>query len=672
MLSTSFAFRRAIADSSAVLLRATLTLADEGVVEIGSDRIAMGGTSVTQGTSSAGSFDIGACVMGSARVTLANYDRSFDGFDFTGATIVPYVGKALGSSTEWLRLGTYGVNQPESYGSTITLECDDNMRLLERPYSDVVTAYPAPLYVIVDDICTACGVPLVSTEFPNRDYVVGSRPDDSDLSCRDVLHYAAQAAGCFAKFDVYGRLELRWYATSAFEREDWLDGGTYETGDTPYSDGDVADGGGFMSGGDEVDGGSFEEPRWAMVSAISSLTVATDDVVVTGVRVTASAQVLPDGTTGEEGETSLHGSEGYVLAIEDNPLVQHGQASTVAANVGIMCVGMRFRPYEVSAVGDPSVEAGDPIILTDALQRSYRSWVTQLTWTAGGFERMSCGAETPARNSADAHSIQTRAIVQLRNRLRAETTARATAVAVLADQLATSSGLYLTTEVQQDGSVVYYMHDKPTLAESQVVWKLTADALGISNDGGRTYPYGIDVSGAAILSRVYAVGIDADYIDTGRIQARGGQSFIDLDTGEFCLSASATLGSSTVQDVLTGVEDAAQLGESLSTLESDVGGMELDLRAAIEAAARSATDFMTWMNGELTIGASSSVVRNVLTASGQVYRTDAGDIAWFGQRGDVWNMFIETATVLNMLQFGDFAWIARSNGNMTLKWMGAR
>ena len=47
------------------------------------------------------------------------------------------------------------------------------------------------------------------------------------------------------------------------------------------------------------------------------------------------------------------------------------------------------------------------------------------------------------------------------------------------------------------------------------MWKLTANALGISTDGGATYPYGLDVTGTAILNRIYAIGIDGQYITLG-------------------------------------------------------------------------------------------------------------------------------------------------------------
>lgn len=516
MLSSSFAFRRAVAEGRHLLNEVTLTLADGTVHILDGSALTMGGITASGATSKAGTFSVGSAVVGTAEITLANYGGEWDEADFTGAEVVVKVGYAYDDgTTEMLRKGMYGVEQPESYDSTITLELRDNMRLFERDYSEVTTTYPATLQTIVRDVCQTCGVTMLSASFPRDSQMVASRPSDDNTSCLDVLAWATQMAGCFCDVDPWGRLRVRWYDTSAFESEDWLDGGTFNTDTTPYSDGDVADGGWFHGGGDQFDGGGFVGPTWATIMAIKSLTVVTDDVVVTGVRVVASDQIAADGTRGADGETYLYGTDGYVLEVSGNPLIMYGTAQSVATTIGPAIVGMRFRPLTVTCLGDPTIEPGDPLLVIDRRQRTYRSWATSLTWKAGGIQSISCDAETPARNRADSYSAVTREIVQLRNGQRAEKSARDNAILELARQLAQSSGLYMTAVPQQDGSTIYYMHDKPTLAESQIVWKLTANALGISTDGGDTYPYGLDVTGTAILNRIYAIGIDGQYITLG-------------------------------------------------------------------------------------------------------------------------------------------------------------
>lgn len=96
------------------------------------------------------------------------------------------------------------------------------------------------------------------------------------------------------------------------------------------------------------------------------------------------------------------------------------------------------------------------------------------------------------------------------------------------------------------------------------------------------------------------------------------------------------------------------------------------IQYAIQDAARSATDYIQYENGELTLGATDSAVRNVMTNTRNAFRTSAGDIAYFGLDSDgLWRLFIENASITDMLRFGNFAWIARQNGNMTIKWIGA-
>lgn len=89
----------------------------------------------------------------------------------------------------------------------------------------------------------------------------------------------------------------------------------------------------------------------------------------------------------------------------------------------------------------------------------------------------------------------------------------------LTSLMAQSFGVFKTEEVLEDGSTVYYMHDKPTLAESTNIWKMTGDALAVSNDGGQTWNAGIDAEGNAIMNILSVIGIEASWIDTDNLAA---------------------------------------------------------------------------------------------------------------------------------------------------------
>lgn len=88
---------------------------------------------------------------------------------------------------------------------------------------------------------------------------------------------------------------------------------------------------------------------------------------------------------------------------------------------------------------------------------------------------------------------------------------------MLQEILEQASGLYCTPEAQADGSTIYYLHDKPTLADSKNVIKLTADAIGFSTDGGHSYPYGFTVTGDMVARVLSAYGVNADWINAGTV-----------------------------------------------------------------------------------------------------------------------------------------------------------
>ena len=153
-----------------------------------------------------------------------------------------------------------------------------------------------------------------------------------------------------------------------------------------------------------------------------------------------------------------------------------------------------------------------------------------------------------------------------------------------------SSGLYETDEAQPDGSRVYYFHNKPTLKESDTVIKITSQALGISTDGGVSYPVGITVDGEAIVSILQTVGINADWINTGAIQVSDDEGNIifsvNMDTKQIIISGdSVRIGGKTataaINDVLQESKDYSDgkladfaniVTEDLSSLQAQVDG----------------------------------------------------------------------------------------------------
>lgn len=559
MLEASTEFKTKIIKNSKTILKADLHFANgETVPLVGNDFI-FSSAKFSDAVASDNVFSVGAAIINKFTITLNNLYDKFSKYDFTGATITPFVGVILDNGEiEWIAKGVYGVEQPKSYDATITLDCLDNMRLLEKNYKDIPTHYPATLGDIVRDIVKYCRVTLITNTFTHDDYVVNTRPDDDGLSCIDVLSAAMQISVNYARFNNKGELELKWYNTKVFENEDWLDGGVYDNA-TPYATGDKADGGTFeYTDGDNINGGKFDENKYVHLYALSQIGVSTDDVIITGLRVKACDAETGNGED-KKGETVLVGKEGYVIEFSNNPLIEFSRASEVAKNAAPKLLGMRFRLFDVSSIPNPLIEAGDAVLISDRKQNSYKSYITRLNYQIGSYTTVSCGGETPSRNNAHTYSEITKNFVQMRKKIRQEQTERELAVKQLNENIENSSGMYTTTETQSDGSTITYLHNKPTIADSKIVWKLTADAFALSNDGGNHYNYAIDASGNAILNKIYAVGLNADFIKTGSFTVKDKDNRIifsaDKDTGKVILSSDCvSIGGEKLTKVVNGVK----------------------------------------------------------------------------------------------------------------------
>lgn len=122
----------------------------------------------------------------------------------------------------------------------------------------------------------------------------------------------------------------------------------------------------------------------------------------------------------------------------------------------------------------------------------------------------------------------------------------------LTEMMANSMGTFTTTETLEDGSTITYQHNKPTLAESDKIWKKTADAFAVSTDGGKTWNAGVTAAGNLIAKVIESTRIQSPsnpnvYFDllNGKIGAseiigNGGKDVVSIgynqDFGSFDLS----------------------------------------------------------------------------------------------------------------------------------------
>lgn len=468
MINTSDEYKRIIGQGSrSIYADVKVRLTSGELLEIPQNKIR--GLAIEDDVSGRSSFDIGAAIINQIALKVDNTDSAYSDKEFDQAEITVKIGLQLSETVEWIGKGIFTADPGDVSGDVITIKAYDNMRKFDHAYADSNLIYPATLGQIVRDACDMCGVSFVTPASPAFDYVVESKPFDETLTFREILHLVGQIACCWFRCDKNGAMEAGFFDLDGYEAE--------------------------------------TESAFHKIDNLMSFSRSTDDVVITGVR------IIQNEESGDKAYQS--GADGYVLSVEHNPLIQGDSAQTVADMLGEKLIGLRFRKLSVSHQSDPSIEAGDLAVVTDRKGAKYKTLLTSTMFQLGGIQKSACNAETPTRKSVQRFSESTKAYVEMRKLLREEKTAREIAIESLATTLANSGGLYMTTEEMGDGSFIYYAHNKPTMEESDIVWLFTAEAIGISTDGGKTYPYGFTVTGEMVMRILQAEGINADWINAG-------------------------------------------------------------------------------------------------------------------------------------------------------------
>lgn len=597
---------------------ADITLTNGTVLNLTSADLWANGFSFEDSVSGDSSFDIGSAIINVLNLSINNFDGEYSDYDFEGAEVICYVGlqiededtsELLDSSGEQILDSTGDtiivhkntviektrictatvVEQPEDETVTIDLTCEDNMRKFDRNYSDSKLKYPATRGQIVRDACEVCGVTLQTTSFDRDDYIVQNRPNDEALTFRQVLQWVAQIGCQWMRCDEYGRLCIGWYSSINEEELIINDLGVLKTQDDSNISLELSSANGILSANNgtflENDGilrlfATDEKGNVSEIKTTYGFTPHHTDVVITGVKVTEYSESSSDNP-----QTYMAGTEGYVLGISGNKLIRVGDGQTIASMIAEKCVGMRFRPFESECPTDVALEAGDSLIIVDRNGKIYTSLLTTTTLKPGSGQKIACNAKSAAKNSSTRYSQATQAFVTARNMVKQEKTEREKALEEFGKRIDSATGVYTTVEPQENGSKIFYLHDKPTLAESQAIWKMTSEAWGVSTDGGQTWNGGMTVDGDTIVRILNAVGVNATWINTGAITVKDANENIlfqvDMDTKTVVIDPDVLIiGNMTLSEKLENMDEniasaknmTFQLSNDMQTITSDADG----------------------------------------------------------------------------------------------------
>lgn len=607
MINVSDTFKQKLQDGERVWQEVEITFPD-GTVKTVKNEI-MGENCTFSDCAESSSFPIGCVVCKSMTLELDNTSDQWKNYNFYMAKVHAYLkmqtsvaspaatdelldenydpildqsgGAILATKAatedrvETIDKGIYTITTPEQYGEILSFTALDDMYKTNATYISHLVL-PQSIETLVRDACETLGIPS-EVSMAHGNLIVSEIPEN--MTFRQLFGWAAMLETANARLDSRGYLRfIRWDFSNVQE---------------DYNAVVDADGNVTFKGGASIDSESFISPtgNWTIDSDgfltliesaadtseklkdfFTSPTVSSDDIVITGIKL-----------KNRENE-AMYGSTGYVLELE-NDLVADSDLDTVAAQIGDSIIGAKFRNMSGELVYNPLIEFGDMAYTYDRKWNRYITPLTDVSCSVNGKTTVKTQADDPIRGQSKFQSESTKAIVEARRLVKKEQSAREKAVERLEETLKTSSGLYETSVPQEDGSIITYLHDKPTLAESKNVIKFTAEAIGVSNDGGKTYPYGFFLTGDLIAKILYAHGINADYIDTGALTVRDSDGNIifqvDMDTKKVIISGdNVVIGDSSLPDKLTKMDNniasaknmTFQLSNDMQTITSDADG----------------------------------------------------------------------------------------------------
>lgn len=717
MINISNAFRHELIHGNKVYeMSAVITLQDNTVLTLDNSNIMSNGFMMDDAVSDDNAFNaLGGCIINSATLVLNNRDDSLSNYDFDNAQVVIY----LSLVNEQIKKGTFRVDTPTYNGFSITLNLLDYMENFDRPYSLSDLTYPATLDEIVRDACTNCGVTFgtASYNFPHKSYVIQESPAVESTTFRDVLKWTATIAGCFARCDVNGQLQLSWFDTDTLESfMTRLDGGIFDSS-TPYSTGDTADGGLFnpWNTGFVYDAGLFtQELPIHILTGLYTQTIAIDNTVITGVEAVVKVDASTTSSTAINKYTT--GQAGYVVSIQDNRLINTTNAQEIVNWLGTQLIGLTFRKINIAHPNDPSIEAGDIAVVIDRKGNEYPILITRTAFSVFGRQTTVCASESPSKNSSVQYSEATKNYVESRKQLVDVKTSFEDRQDELEERIDNAGGLY-KTEVTQQGATKIYYHNKPVLAESDIIMLFSDVGFTLSADGGDTW-YGLTVDGVLISSILNTVGVNADWINTGELvisKQIGTETqemfYANVDTGEvrivadhFSLSTGDTIDSIAQTHVDAAKDEMSQqLASSIDGLDEAISKKEDTLREANEAVQQQIDNLDGIINSEqgfafiksntieglkdwitvthreidgvdtpvMELGSAESVIYAVMTNKQLEFRLRTNDspVAYIAADEDgVGKLFATNSVVVNEMRFGDWSWYQRRNGNMSVRW----
>ena len=242
----------------------------------------------------------------------------------------------------------------------------DTMSKLDADFSGWLRAnqaqFPKTIWQLVQLACQRAGVTLASSSLPiNGSYSVQAFYAD-DLTCRQIISWAAEAAGCYAHMNADGKLQFLTYADKRSTAKITPDGASSST--AYYAD-----------------SLSYEDYT---VKAIEKVQIRQSDSDV-GV-------IYPDSTTA----TNTYAVQGNLLLTTGT----EANLKTVAQNLYNVLKSVTYTPCKVAVPSSSGLACGQIVHVKDARGREFDTYLMSATISSGKASFESVGSASRESSSA--------------------------------------------------------------------------------------------------------------------------------------------------------------------------------------------------------------------------------------------------------------------------------
>lgn len=393
------------------------------------------------------------------------------------AEIIPYSGLTISGTPEYVVLGKYYVSEVDTsnnYGK-IKITAYDGMSKLKDEYVTEVAGWPATIEAIATDICAQKGLTLDSTiTWPA--YTIASASFEEAYTCQDMIGYIAGMMGMNARFNRAGELTFTWYTDSSYTI----------SRSVQYQDGFIQ--------------------------------TTSDPVTITAIL------------TGTE-ETPISSGSGRAIQFS-NPFITQEIADAIVTAI----TGFSYTPCSLHWRGNPAIEAGDIVTVTDKEGAACTVPVmNQSIALTGG---ISGNIYAYGMSETEESLVKSPTEVKLQRMYTGLTAAMLSAT----EKISGAQGGYFQISTDTFGFPTgWVITDTPTIETYTKMWRMNSAGLAFSSDGGTTYEnVAITMDGQISANAITTGTLNAERIavyDYGGVNETTLEHYITFGDGEVIIGA---------------------------------------------------------------------------------------------------------------------------------------